>query len=65
MYPGSRDIENGKAETAKWYLERRDKDFKPKNDLTSDDKALPTPLLAYEVLNNQCDKKDNEPNEEN
>ena len=33
------------CDTAKWYLERRDKDFKSKSDMTSDDKAL-TPLLV-------------------
>jgi hypothetical protein len=33
------------AKTAQWYLERRAKEFKPKQDLTTNDKELPTPLL--------------------
>lgn len=28
-------------ETAKWYLERRDKGFKPKSDITTDDEPIP------------------------
>lgn len=33
------------AKTAQWYLERRAKEFKPKQDLTTNDKDLPTPIL--------------------
>jgi hypothetical protein len=32
--------ENKKVEDSKWYLERRDKDFKQKSDVTSNDKTL-------------------------
>jgi hypothetical protein len=30
---------------SQWYLERRAKEFKPKQDLTTNDKDLPTPIL--------------------
>lgn len=30
-----------KVETAKWYLEKRDKAFKPKQDITTDNKPIP------------------------
>jgi hypothetical protein len=33
------------SKNAQWYLERRAKEFKPKQDLTTNDKELPTPLL--------------------
>ena len=33
------------SKTAQWYLERRAKEFKPKQDLTTNDKDLPTPIL--------------------
>lgn len=33
--------EEDRPDTAKWYLERRDKEYKPKSDLTSDNKPLP------------------------
>lgn len=40
------------AKTAQWYLERRAKEFKPKQDLTTNDKDLPTPILnGIEKLN--------------
>lgn len=31
----------GNVDTAKWYLDRRVKDFKPKSDLTSNNKIIP------------------------
>ena len=34
------DIMNSKTETAKWYLERKDKEFKQRTDITTDDKSL-------------------------
>lgn len=33
-------LEEDKPDTAKWYLERKDKEFKPKGDLTTDDKPI-------------------------
>lgn len=33
-------IESGDTDISKWYLERRDKDFKPKSDVTTDDKPI-------------------------
>lgn len=38
-----------KPETAKWYLERRDKEYKAKSDVTTNDKDLPTPILGSYV----------------
>jgi hypothetical protein len=43
-----------KPETSKWYLERRDKEFKPKSDLTSDDKEIKPVLVKF--LNGKQDK---------
>jgi len=40
------EVKNDK-ETAKWYLERKDKDFKPKNDITSNDEALQPVLVKF------------------
>lgn len=37
---------------AQWYLERRAKEFKPKQDITTNDKDLPTPILnGIEAVN--------------
>lgn len=36
-----------KPETAKWFLERRDKDFKPKNDLTTNDESIQPILVKF------------------
>jgi len=45
------DIESD-TNTAKWYLERRAKEFKPKQDITTNDKDLPTPILnGIEAVN--------------
>jgi hypothetical protein len=54
-------IEEGDKQQANWYLERRDKDFKPKSDITSADLPIP---LAYELLSNNSNKKDNETKQE-
>lgn len=35
------------CDTAKWYLERRDKEFKPKSDLTTDNQPLPLAGFNY------------------
>lgn len=47
-----------KIETSKWYLERKDKEFKPKSDLTTDNKPLPllggqSNVLSTDNSNNQ------------
>ena len=47
-------IRGGDTETSKWLLERRDKEYKPKSDLTTDDK--PIPLLAYVQNNHLIDQ---------
>lgn len=39
-------IEAGDKDISKWMLERRDKEFKPKQDLTTDDKPFPTPIMG-------------------
>jgi len=54
-------IDTGCIDTAKWYLERKDKDFKTKADITSDDK--PIPILNY-VQQNNSDRQDNSPEKE-
>lgn len=38
-------LNEDKPLTSQWYLERKDKDFKPKQDLTSNDEAL-NPVLV-------------------
>jgi len=45
------EIKNDK-ETAKWYLERKDKDFKQKTDITSNDEALQPVLVKFLNGNN-------------
>jgi len=52
-------------ETAKWYLERRNKDFKPKSDVTSDDKPIPLLNTLDNVSDNNGHKEDSEPKQEN
>jgi len=47
--------------TSKWYLERKDKDFKPKQDVTSDDKPIP----ILNVCTSNSYNKDNGDEEEN
>lgn len=44
-------------ETAKWYLERKDKEFKQKTDITSNDETL-NPLLV-KFLDNGTDDSEN------
>lgn len=43
-----------KPDTSKWYLERKDKNFKTKTDITSDDEAL-QPVLVKFI---DCEKTD-------
>jgi len=46
---------------SQWYLERRAKEFKPKQDLTTNDKDLPTPILStIEVIDVQTDNSSTE-----
>ena len=57
------------TKTAQWYLERRAKEFKPKQDLTTNDKDLPTPILngieALNVSTNDSSPQTTEPEQEN
>lgn len=48
------EIENGKPETAKWYLERKDKEFKQKTDVTTNDEAISQVLVKF--INNEDDR---------
>lgn len=52
------ETEDARKETSKWYLERRMKDFSPKQetDLTSNGQALPTQII---VVNDQSNTKPN------
>ena len=42
-----KSIDSGDLNTSKWYLERKDPEFKPKSDLTSDDMPLKTALVEF------------------
>lgn len=54
---------------SQWYLERRAKEFKPKQDLTTNDKDLPTPILngieGINVSTNDSSTQITGPEEEN
>lgn len=56
-------IEAGDKQQANWYLERKDKEFKNKQDITTDDKPLP--ILGYAISNDNSHNQDNEDEEEN
>jgi len=60
LYKALKD--NKKVDDSKWYLERRDKEFKPKNDITSNDKPLPI-FNINDLSTNNSHKEDNEPKE--
>ena len=57
-------IEGGDIDTSKYWLDRKDQEFKPKSDLTSQDKPLPI-LNINDLLSNNSNKEDSEPTEEN
>ena len=42
-----KEIESGNVNQANWYLERKDKEFKPKNDITSNDETLNPVLVKF------------------
>ena len=49
------------TKNAQWYLERRAKEFKPKQDMTTNDKDLPTPILnGIEAINVQTNNSSQE-----
>lgn len=54
-------IEAGDIDTSKYWLDRKDKEFKLKTDITTDDKALPTPIVSLEnaILPNNSNESDN------
>ena len=53
-------IEGGDIDTSKYWLDRKDQEFKPKSDLTSQDKPLPI-LNINDLLSNNSNKEDSEP----
>lgn len=57
-------INSGDKETAKWYLERRDKEFKQKADLTTNDKDIPSPIIQIDALQPNNSNKQNTSTEE-
>lgn len=57
----SSGIAGGDKPLSQWYLERRDKDFKAKSDITSDNK--PIPILGVQESNS--DNKDTGPDQAN
>lgn len=56
-------ITEGDIEQSKYWLDRKDKEFKPKSDVTTDDK--PMPILGYAIPSNNSNNQDNEVREEN
>lgn len=54
-----REIEKGDKETSKWYLERKDREFKNKTDITTDDESI-NPLLVKFIGDDQQDKQGND-----
>ena len=53
-------IESGDIDTSKYWLDRKDKEFKPKSDLTTDDKPLPILTLNKDgsIQEDNSDSKD-------
>jgi hypothetical protein len=51
-------------ETSKWYLERKDKEFKSKTDITTDDKPIPI-YGGVSISKHDGDEKDIQFKEEN
>lgn len=54
----AREIDKGDKETSKWYLERKDKEFKNKTDITTDDESI-NPLLVKFIGDDQQQGNDN------
>lgn len=50
-------ISSGDKQDAKWYLERKDKEFKQKTDITSDDESIQPVLVQF--LNGEDNKHTN------
>jgi hypothetical protein len=55
-------IESEDIETSKWYLERKDKEFKQKSDITTDDKPI---AILQNVSTDDSNQKDNGDQSEN
>ena len=56
-------IEGGDIDTSKYWLDRKDNEFKPKSDMTSGDKPMPI-INLNDIPTNNSNQKDNEPKEE-
>jgi hypothetical protein len=54
-------IESNDKDMSKWYLERKDKEFKPKSDMTSNDEKI---IPIINVSANNSDQQDNSVEEE-
>ncbi|MCK9320073.1 hypothetical protein [Methanoculleus sp.] len=52
------EIDKGDKETSKWYLERKDREFKNKTDITTDDESI-NPLLVKFIGDDQQQGNDN------
>lgn len=51
-------INKGDTDLSKWYVERRDKEFKPKSDITTNDKPITTSLVEFVGEDESKDSKD-------
>ena len=51
-------IEGGDIDTSKYWLDRKDKDFKPKSDLTSDDEQIAIAGFNYIKQNDKDNTND-------
>ena len=57
------ESEDSKVENSWKYLERKEESFKPKQDVTSNDKPLPTPILTLgNVHSNNSNEESSESN---
>lgn len=52
-------VNSGDPHMSKWYLERRDRDFKPKTDVTTGDKPMPI-LGGLSVPDNDSTEQDSQ-----
>jgi len=55
-----KEIDKGDKDTSKWYLERKDKEFKNRTDITTDDESI-NPLLVKFI--GEDNPKENEGND--
>lgn len=58
-------VKEGDLETTKWFLERKDKEYKPKSDVTTDDKPIPIYGSRSTISRHPSDSEDIPAEEEN